>query len=145
VRGWAELSLGAQRIAFDRAARLGFFAPRRAVVAEAAAFVERESARGVALTLDLGAGAQRVDEFGAPAPAGGRAPPEPGRSCWCRRGRGARCARVRRLRRRNRARGRQHGALALDGRLARDALGALSVARRRPRRAAPWGGSFSPA
>jgi hypothetical protein len=66
VRGWGELQLGGQRIAFDRRTRLGFFAPRRAAVAEVAAFVERESAGGVAVTLDAGAGAQRVEEFGMP-------------------------------------------------------------------------------
>ncbi|GLC23958.1 tetratricopeptide repeat protein [Roseisolibacter agri] len=64
VEGWGELSLGGQRLGFDHASTLGFFAPQRADVTEVGAYVERESARGVALALDLGAGAQRVTPFG---------------------------------------------------------------------------------
>lgn len=65
VAGWGEVAAVMQRIGYRNATTRGYFAPRAANVAEAAVYLERESARGVVLSVDAGVGAQRVAEFGA--------------------------------------------------------------------------------
>ncbi len=62
-----EVGARAQEIRFGAPSVSGYFAPEQMRVAEATAYVERESASGVSLALDLGAGAQQVTDWGAPA------------------------------------------------------------------------------
>lgn len=58
-----ELALRAQRLQYDAPSRSGYFAPRAVELAELGGYAELESATGVLLALDLGAGAQRVTPF----------------------------------------------------------------------------------
>jgi tetratricopeptide (TPR) repeat protein len=62
-----EVGVRAQEIRFGAPSVSGYFAPEQMRVAEATAYIERESASGVSLALDLGAGAQRVTDWGTPA------------------------------------------------------------------------------
>jgi tetratricopeptide (TPR) repeat protein len=55
-----------QRIAFDHESFAGYFTPRMAHLAEAATYMEIESASGVVLAVDAGAGAARFQLFGQP-------------------------------------------------------------------------------
>jgi hypothetical protein len=64
-----EVGGRAPEIRFGAPSVSGYFAPAQMRVAEATAYVERESASGVSLALDLGAGAQQVTDWGAPAGA----------------------------------------------------------------------------
>ena len=60
-----ELSATVQQIEFAHPSTSGYFAPRRARIAEIGTYAELESAAGVRLALDLGAGAQQVMQWGA--------------------------------------------------------------------------------
>jgi tetratricopeptide (TPR) repeat protein len=62
-----ELSVTMQQIAFAHATVSGYFSPRSARVVEGSTYIEHESDNGIRLSLDLGAGAQRVTEWGLPA------------------------------------------------------------------------------
>ncbi len=59
-----ELSGQVHQIRYSHASTAGYFAPRLAQVVEAGSYIELESPRGWLLALDVGAGAQRVAEFG---------------------------------------------------------------------------------
>jgi Flp pilus assembly protein TadD len=60
-----ELAARVQRLRYAEPSASGYFAPRSADVAELAAYSEIETDAGASLTLDLGAGAQRVTRFGS--------------------------------------------------------------------------------
>ena len=62
-----ELSAGAQQLSYAHFSAAGYFAPRWARTAEAGLYREMESGSGATLALDIGAGAQRVAEWGAAA------------------------------------------------------------------------------
>ena len=59
-----ELSGQVHQIRYSHASTAGYFAPRLGQVVEAGSYVELETPRGWLLALDVGAGAQRVAEFG---------------------------------------------------------------------------------
>ncbi len=59
-----ELSGQVHQVRYSHASTAGFFAPRLGQVVEAGSYMELESAGGWLLALDVGAGAQRVAEFG---------------------------------------------------------------------------------
>jgi hypothetical protein len=59
-----ELSGQVHQIRYSHASTAGYFAPRLAQVVEAGSYLELETPRGWLLALDVGAGAQRVAEFG---------------------------------------------------------------------------------
>jgi len=61
--GTYEVTLRAQTMAYDAPTALAYFAPRRVQTAEVTTYLERESADGTTLVLDLGAGAQQVSEW----------------------------------------------------------------------------------
>ena len=63
-----ELSGQFHQIGYAHPSAAGYFAPRQAQVAEAASYMEFETARGTLVALDLGAGVQRVTLSGAGAP-----------------------------------------------------------------------------
>jgi Flp pilus assembly protein TadD len=58
-----ELSLRAQTMGYDAATTLAYFAPRRVHTAEVTTYLERETALGTTMSLDLGAGAQQVADW----------------------------------------------------------------------------------
>lgn len=60
-----EVSGVFQRLTFSHATTSGYFAPQRAQLAEVATYSEFEWESGTVLALDAGAGAQRIQEFGA--------------------------------------------------------------------------------
>jgi tetratricopeptide (TPR) repeat protein len=60
-----EVSGVFQRLAFSHATTSGYFAPQIAQLAEAATYSEFEWPSGLLLVIDAGAGAQRIQEFGA--------------------------------------------------------------------------------
>jgi hypothetical protein len=60
-----EVSGVFQRLAFSHATTSGYFAPQAAQLAEAATYSEFEWPSGLLLIVDAGAGAQRIQEFGA--------------------------------------------------------------------------------
>jgi hypothetical protein len=89
IRGMGELSATGQQFAYAHRSRSGYFSPRLARQAELGAYVDRETAGGIAVTLDAGAGYQRITEHGGvPGPwqptlrgtLGLLAPVGPGRS-----------------------------------------------------------------
>jgi len=59
-----ELSGQVHQIRYSHASTAGYFAPRLAQVVEAGSYLELETPRGWLLAIDVGAGAQRVAEFG---------------------------------------------------------------------------------
>ena len=59
-----ELSGQVHQIRYSHASTAGYFAPRLGQVVEAGSYAELETPRGWLLALDVGAGAQRVAEFG---------------------------------------------------------------------------------
>ena len=59
-----ELSGQVHQLRYSHASTAGYFAPRLGQVVEAGSYVELESPGGWLLALDVGAGAQRVAEFG---------------------------------------------------------------------------------
>jgi len=59
-----ELSGQVHEIRYSHASTAGYFAPRLGQIVEAGSYVELETPRGWLLALDVGAGAQRVAEFG---------------------------------------------------------------------------------
>jgi len=59
-----ELSGQVHQLRYSHASTAGYFAPRLGQVVEAGSYMELETARGWLLALDVGAGAQRVAEFG---------------------------------------------------------------------------------
>ena len=59
-----ELSGQVHQLRYSHASTAGYFAPRLGQVVEAGSYVELETPRGWLLALDVGAGAQRVAEFG---------------------------------------------------------------------------------
>ena len=59
-----ELSGQVHQIRYSHASTAGYFAPRLAQVVEAGSYLEFETPRGWLLAIDVGAGAQRVAEFG---------------------------------------------------------------------------------
>ena len=59
-----ELSGQVHQIRYSHASTAGYFAPRLAQVVEAGSYLELETASGWLLAIDVGAGAQRVAEFG---------------------------------------------------------------------------------
>jgi len=59
-----ELSGQVHQIRYSHASTAGYFAPRLGQVVEAGSYVELETPSGWLLALDVGAGAQRVAEFG---------------------------------------------------------------------------------
>jgi len=61
-----ELSAQLHQTAYAHATASGYFAPRMAQLAELGAYTEVESARGVRLAADVGAGVQRVGAHGEP-------------------------------------------------------------------------------
>lgn len=58
-----EVSGVFQRLSFSHATTSGYFAPQVAQLAELGSYAEFESDNGTVLALDLGAGAQRLQEF----------------------------------------------------------------------------------
>jgi hypothetical protein len=63
--GWqGELSFQYHRLHYDRPSNVGYFAPRRVESIEGGSYAEL-AGQGVSLAFDLGAGAQRLQEFGA--------------------------------------------------------------------------------
>lgn len=68
-----ELSATVQQITFAHPSVSGYFAPRSARVAEVGTYAELESAGGARLSLDVGAGAQQVTQWGLPAGSWGPA------------------------------------------------------------------------
>jgi hypothetical protein len=58
-----ELSATYQRWGYAHATADPYFAPRNVRLLELAAYVERESARGIVLAIDAGAGAQQITPF----------------------------------------------------------------------------------
>ncbi len=80
-----ELSAQVHEIGYAHPDTVGYFAPRRAQLAEVGAYLEFETAGSALLAFDIGAGVQRVADWSAPAgplppppfavpPAGGGAP-----------------------------------------------------------------------
>lgn len=67
VRFAGELTAGWQRMTYARASTVGYFAPRLAETAELGAYRESESESGLTVALDLGAGVQRVADWGVAA------------------------------------------------------------------------------
>jgi hypothetical protein len=63
-----ELSGQFHQIGYAHASTAGYFAPRQAQVAEAASYMEFETAQGTLVALDLGAGVQRVTPQGPGGP-----------------------------------------------------------------------------
>jgi len=61
-----ELSGQVHQMRYSHASAAGYFAPRLVQAVEAGSYVELETPRGVVLALDVGVGAQRVAEQGAP-------------------------------------------------------------------------------
>ena len=59
-----ELSGQVHQLRYSHASTAGYFAPRLGQVVEAGSYVELESPGGWLLAIDVGAGAQRVAEFG---------------------------------------------------------------------------------
>ena len=59
-----ELSGQVHQLRYSHASTAGYFAPRLRQVVEAGSYMELETASGWLLALDVGAGAQRVAEFG---------------------------------------------------------------------------------
>ena len=59
-----ELSGQVHQLRYSHASTAGYFAPRLGQVVEAGSYAELETPRGWLLALDVGAGAQRVAEFG---------------------------------------------------------------------------------
>ncbi len=59
-----ELSGQVHQIRYSHATAAGYFAPRLGQIVEAGSYVELETPSGWLLALDVGAGAQRVAEFG---------------------------------------------------------------------------------
>jgi hypothetical protein len=64
-----ELSLRAQTMRYDTATALAYFSPRRVRTAELGTYLERETDRGVTIALDVGGGAQQVEEWASAASA----------------------------------------------------------------------------
>jgi hypothetical protein len=62
-----EVSATIQQITFTHPSASGYFAPHSARVAEIGSYVELETSRGVRIAADLGAGAQQVTQWSAPA------------------------------------------------------------------------------
>ena len=60
-----EVSGVFQRLAFSRPTTSGYFAPKVAQLAEVGSYAEFESENGTVLAVDVGAGAQRLQEFEA--------------------------------------------------------------------------------
>jgi tetratricopeptide (TPR) repeat protein len=60
-----ELSGQVHEIRYSHASTAGYFAPRLGQIVEAGSYVELEAPSGWLLALDVGAGAQRVAEFGS--------------------------------------------------------------------------------
>ena len=67
-----ELSAQVHEIRYDHADTVGYFAPRRAQVVQAASYLEFETAGSALLAFDIGVGVQRVADWNSP---GGPAPP----------------------------------------------------------------------
>jgi len=67
-----ELSAQVHEIRYDHADTVGYFAPRRAQVVQAASYLEFETAGSALLAFDIGVGVQRVADWNSPA---GPAPP----------------------------------------------------------------------
>jgi tetratricopeptide (TPR) repeat protein len=63
VPGPYELTLRAQTLQYDAPTTLAYFAPRHVRTAELTTYLERETARGATIALDLGAGAQQVADW----------------------------------------------------------------------------------
>jgi tetratricopeptide (TPR) repeat protein len=61
--GAYEVTLRAQSMAYDAPTALAYFAPRRVRTAEVTTYLERETAEGTTVALDLGAGAQQVSDW----------------------------------------------------------------------------------
>jgi tetratricopeptide (TPR) repeat protein len=68
-----ELSGQVHEIRYSHASTAGYFAPRLGQIVEAGSYVELETPSGWLLALDVGAGAQRVAEFGGQPGAWSRA------------------------------------------------------------------------
>jgi len=68
-----ELSGQVHQIRYSHASTAGYFAPRLGQVVEAGSYVELETPSGWLLALDVGAGAQRVADFGGQPGAWSRA------------------------------------------------------------------------
>ena len=62
-----ELSAQVHEIRYDHADTVGYFAPRRAQVVQAASYVEFETAGSALLAFDIGVGVQRVADWNSPA------------------------------------------------------------------------------
>jgi Flp pilus assembly protein TadD len=62
-----ELSATVQQITYAHQSTAGYFSPQLARVLEVGTYAEFESANGVRLSLDAGAGAQQVTQWGLPA------------------------------------------------------------------------------
>jgi len=60
-----EISLRAQTMRYDTATALAYFSPRQVQTVELGTYLERESNRGVTVAMDLGGGAQQVEEWGS--------------------------------------------------------------------------------
>jgi hypothetical protein len=60
-----ELGAGLQQLTYAHASTAGYFAPQWTRTAEVGLYRELEAERGTTLAIDLGAGAQRVAEWGA--------------------------------------------------------------------------------
>jgi len=63
VPGAYEISLRAQTMRYDTATALAYFSPRQVQTMELGTYLERESDRGVTIAMDLGGGAQQVQEW----------------------------------------------------------------------------------
>lgn len=68
-----EVSAQFHTIRFAHPSTAGYFAPRLVQVAQAGSYLEFETARGILLVFDIGAGMQRVAEHGAAIGPWGRA------------------------------------------------------------------------
>ena len=68
-----EISATMQQITFAHPSASGYFSPHSARLVEGGTYAELESAGGTRLSVDVGAGAQQVTEWGLPAGAWGPA------------------------------------------------------------------------
>jgi len=64
-----EISVRAQTMRYDTATALAYFSPRQVQTVELGTYFERESARGVTIAMDVGGGAQQVEEWGSSSSA----------------------------------------------------------------------------
>ena len=64
-----EISLRAQTMRYDTATTLAYFSPHQVRTVELGTYFERATDRGVTIAMDLGGGAQQVEEWGSTASA----------------------------------------------------------------------------